>query len=62
MGLFIIDEVFPEAVVRLTANERGEIDGKLGDEHELVDIVANFARESKEPKWLEVLHPRRQIP
>lgn len=57
MGLFIWGGFFPETFIRLTANERGEVDGKLWDEHELVDTVANFAREIKESKGLEDLHP-----
>lgn len=61
MGLFIWGAGFPEAFVRLTANERGEVDGELWDQHELVDAVTDLAREIKEPEGLVVLCPRVRI-
>lgn len=56
MGLFVWGGVFPEAFVRLTADERREINGELRDQHELVDKVTDFAGEIKETKGLELLY------
>lgn len=55
MGILICVAVRPEALVPITANERGELNGELRDQHELVDTVTDFAREIKETKGLVVL-------